>query len=112
MRVELRGGRVLSISPVHPTADGRTFGSLVPGDWLGGREVLRAIVVDYGFDATYDILPDSDTGTYVAGGALVGTTMTPPVIQSVEWDARRESATMNAHNACVMPPRVDGIVEP
>jgi hypothetical protein len=42
---------------------------------MGGREVSSAAVVPYGFDATYDILPDSDTGAYFAGGALIGSTL-------------------------------------
>jgi hypothetical protein len=75
MRVELEGGRVLQISPGHPTADGRTFGELRGGDWLGGRAVTSVSVVSYGQPFTYDILPDSDSGTYLASGALIGSTL-------------------------------------
>ena len=71
----LRGGGVLRISAGHPTADGRFFGELRAGDWLGGREIESASDVPYEHDATYDILPDSDTGTYFAGGALIGSTL-------------------------------------
>lgn len=32
-------------------------------------------MIPYGHEHTYDILPDSDTGTYVAGGVLIGSTL-------------------------------------
>jgi hypothetical protein len=76
VEVVLRGGATLRISAAHPTADGRIFGELREGDWLGGFEVTAARMVPYAYDATYDILPDSDTGTYFAGGALIGSTLT------------------------------------
>jgi hypothetical protein len=75
VRVSLETGRVLEISPGHPTADGRFFGDLRAGDRLDGVLVLSAELVPYLHDATYDILPASDTGTYVAGGALIGSTL-------------------------------------
>jgi hypothetical protein len=75
IEVVLGGGAILRISAAHPTADGRLFGQLQAGDWLGGREVLSTRVVPYAHDATYDILPESDTGTYFAGGALIGSTL-------------------------------------
>lgn len=75
IEIVLRDGATLHISAAHPTADGRSFGQLRAGDWLGGDEVASAAVVPYAHDATYDILPDSDTGTYFAGGALIGSTL-------------------------------------
>jgi hypothetical protein len=75
MRVVLATGAVLEISPRHPTADGRTFGDLRGGDLLDRIEVLSAELVPYAHPFTYDILPASETRTYVAGGALIGTTM-------------------------------------
>lgn len=75
MRVRLATSAVLEISARHPTADGRLFGDLRPGDALDGVEVTAASVVPYEHDATYDILPDSDTGAYFAGGVLVGSTL-------------------------------------
>ncbi|HEY6463600.1 MAG TPA: Hint domain-containing protein, partial [Polyangiaceae bacterium] len=93
MEVRLEGGAVLDVSAAHPTADGRTFGDLRAGDWLGGRTVTSVTAVPYPFDATYDVLPDSDTGTYVAGGALVGSTLAP-----------RPAAAATPAAACV-PPR-------
>lgn len=76
VRVELDSGAVLKISPGHPTADGRKFGELVAGAPLDPlHTVRRAELVPYEFDATYDILPASDTGRYFAAGAEIGSTL-------------------------------------
>jgi len=92
IEIVLRDGATLQISAAHPTADGRLFGQLRAGDWLGGREVASAEMVPYAHDATYDILPDSDTGTYFAGGALIGSTMAKPRVH-----------TPHAEEACTLP---------
>jgi len=78
VHVELAGGRVLEISPRHPTADGRSFGDLKAGGALDGLPIVDARLVSYPHKHTYDILPDSDTGTYFAAGARIGSTMTTP----------------------------------
>ena len=79
VRVALEDGRVLEISPGHPTADGRTFGDLVAGGKLDAEHgVQSAELVPYAFDATFDILPGSSTGTYYAAGALIGSTLLRP----------------------------------
>ena len=79
VRVTLDTGAVVEISPGHPTADGRTFGELVAGTLLDEtHHVVSAERVPYGFDATYDILPASSTGTYFAAGALIGSTLAQP----------------------------------
>lgn len=75
MRIALATGSVLEISPGHPTADGRSFGRLHAGDTLDGVEIVSARAVPYTHDATYDILPASDSGAYFAGGVLVGSTL-------------------------------------
>jgi hypothetical protein len=76
--VELRlPHATLLLSPGHPTADGRTFGALGAGDRLDGVPVLGARVSAYDQPFTYDILPASDTGTYLAAGVLVGSTLAP-----------------------------------
>jgi hypothetical protein len=76
--VELRlQHATLVLSPGHPTADGRTFGALAAGDRLDGAPVLGARLIRYDQPFTYDILPASDTGTYLAGGVLVGSTLAP-----------------------------------
>jgi hypothetical protein len=78
MEVRLAHGVTLQITPRHPTADGRTFGDLAPGTLLDGAQVLGARLVRYGEPFTYDILPDSDSGTYVAGGVLIGSALAEP----------------------------------
>lgn len=76
VRVVLDSGAVLEISAGHPTADGRTFGDLRSTSLLDDlHRVVSAQMVPYAHDATYDILPESDTGTYFAAGALIGSTM-------------------------------------
>jgi hypothetical protein len=77
VRVALANGAVLEVSPRHPTADGRTFGDLHPGDLLDQIRVTSAELVPYAQPFTYDILPDSETHSYYAGGALIGTTLLP-----------------------------------
>jgi hypothetical protein len=75
VRVVLESGRVLEISPGHPTADGRTFADLRAGDTLDGARIVSAEITPYLHSFTYDVLPASDTGTYVAGGVLIGSTL-------------------------------------
>lgn len=77
VRVVLDTGRVLEISPGHPTADGRFFADLRVGDLVDGARVVSVDLVPYAHDYTYDVLPDSETATYVAGGVLIGSTLAP-----------------------------------
>jgi hypothetical protein len=80
MQVTLQSGAVLEISPGHPTAYGRLFGDLQADDWLDEQHrVIDTRLVPYTFDRTYDILPASDSGTYFASGALVGSTLFSPL---------------------------------
>jgi len=74
-RVTLAGGRVLQISAGHPTADGRSFAELATGAALDGVAITDVERIAYTEDATYDILPDSDTGAYFAAGVLIGSTL-------------------------------------
>lgn len=73
--IVLEGGITLEISAHHPTADGRNIGVLRSGDQLDGVRVVSAKTIPYSHDATYDILPESDSGAYFAGGVLVGSTL-------------------------------------
>jgi hypothetical protein len=83
MRVQLDSGAVLEISPGHPTAQGRSFGELSAGDRLDERHaVVSAQLVPYAHDRTYDILPDSSSGSYFAAGALVGSTLHSRPVQA------------------------------
>jgi hypothetical protein len=76
IRVTLSHGAVLEMSAGHPLAAGGTFGNLRAGSAFDGQHaVLSAELVPYAHSATYDILPDSSTGTYFAGGAEVGSTL-------------------------------------
>jgi hypothetical protein len=75
VRVVLEGGITLEISALHPTADGRDFGALRSGDRLDGVRIVSATTIPYSHEATYDILPNSDSGAYFAGGVLVGSTL-------------------------------------
>lgn len=74
----LTNGARLRISALHPTADGRWFGDLQPGSQLGDQAVVSVATLPYDHAHTYDILPASDTGTYLAAGALIGTTLRAP----------------------------------
>ncbi len=73
--LRLSNGVELRISAGHPTDDGRPFAELAAGDPLGGLHISSIEDVPYLHAHTYDILPGSDTGTYVAGGALIGSTL-------------------------------------
>ena len=75
VRLQFEDGRTVLISAGHPLADGRMVGEVRAGDLLHGVSVRSVELVPYDFDATYDILPESDTGTYFAADALVGSTL-------------------------------------
>ena len=62
VRVVLGDGGVLEISEGHPTADGRLFRDLAPGDHLGVKTVASVESIPYRFAHTYDILPASNLG--------------------------------------------------
>jgi Hint domain-containing protein len=74
VRIALADGRTLVASPGHPTADGRRIGGLRPGDALDGSRVASAQLLPYD-GRTYDLRPSGPTGTYVANGILIGTTL-------------------------------------
>jgi hypothetical protein len=104
MRVALENGRVLSISPGHPTWDGRTFADLVAGSRLDERfRVVDAELVPYEYDHTYDILPDSDTGTYFAEGALIGSTLFTPNVPP-QWSRDGSGSIPLEATAASSPP--------
>jgi hypothetical protein len=75
LRIRLETGATLEVSAMHPTADGRTLALATPGSELGGVKVVTVDEVPYQHAFTYDILPASDTGTYFAAGALIGSTL-------------------------------------
>jgi hypothetical protein len=101
VEVKLAHGAVLHVTPNHPTADGRTFGDLARGDRLDGTPVVAVRVIPYGQAFTYDILPDSDSGAYVAGGVLIGSALAAPVMgRTISVDAAR-----SGRRASLPPPR-------
>jgi hypothetical protein len=75
LHVVTSDGRTLEISAGHPTADGRSFGDLQRGGSLDGHTIESIELVPYEHEATYDILPASDTGTYFAAGMQIGSTL-------------------------------------
>jgi hypothetical protein len=75
VRLSLAGGRVLEISARHPMPDGRAFGDLRVGELVDGVRVLVREVVPYRLPATYDILPASDSGSYVSAGLILGSSV-------------------------------------
>ena len=77
IRVQLANGRVLEVSAPHPTADGHRFADLRSGGALDGQLIQSVETIPYTHEATYDILPASDTGTYFAAGVRIGSTLAP-----------------------------------
>jgi hypothetical protein len=74
VRLTLSDGRVVEVSPGHPTADGRHVGELKLGDLLDGGRISDVQRIPYAGD-TWDLLPDSESGTYWANGVLLGSTL-------------------------------------
>ena len=75
VRVALNDGRLVYVSPGHPTAEGRHIGDLAAGDTLDGTRIASVERVTYAGGATYDILPAGTTGVYWANGVLLGSTL-------------------------------------
>ena len=75
VRLTLADGRTVTASPGHPTPDGRTVGSLRPGDAFDGSTVTSATRIPYTGAATWDLLPSGPTGDYWANGVLLGSTL-------------------------------------
>lgn len=82
LRTVLTDGTILNISPGHPLANGQPLSSLSVGDNVDEQHSVQAIeLIPYLYDRTYDILPSSSTGTYFAGGALLGSTLSSSPIK-------------------------------
>jgi len=100
VELKLAHGAMLRISPRHPTADGRHLADLAPGDLVDGVRVIGARLVDYDQPFTYDILPDSDSGTYFAGGTLIGSTLSN---QPGDLSVSATPAGTSAQRASLLP---------
>ncbi len=75
IHLKLEDGRELYASAEHPIIDGRTLGELNIGDGLDNSKIEFYEVVPYDDNYTYDLLPDSDSGSYWANGILLGSTL-------------------------------------
>jgi hypothetical protein len=75
VRLVLDDGRVVRASPGHPLADGRSLGSVGPGDRVDGAIVVSATLEAYGGGRTFDLLPDGPTGIYLADMVPFGSTL-------------------------------------
>lgn len=67
--------RAVWLSPGHPTVSGISVSELRAEDYYDGAQIVSAESVPYWDTATYDLLPDSDTGYYWANGILFGSTL-------------------------------------
>lgn len=65
------------LSPNHPMFDGRPVKDLRVGEIYDGSRTVVVDLVPYWDEKTYDLLPDSATGTYFANGILFGSTLAP-----------------------------------
>jgi hypothetical protein len=75
VELTLDDGTKLEVSGPHPTADGRRLDELRVGDAVDGRTVVSTRFIPYAHEHTYDILPASGTGRYLANGVWLGTTL-------------------------------------
>jgi hypothetical protein len=75
VRLVLADGRVVRASPRHPLPDGRLVGDLQPGDEVDGAVVVSAALEPYDGGFTFDLLPSGPTGTYLADGVPLGSTL-------------------------------------
>ena len=75
MHFKFENGKELFVSPGHRVADGREARSVSVGDKLSGVKVVSADLVLYGEPYTYDILPESATGEYLANGVVLQSTL-------------------------------------
>ena len=75
VRLVLDDGRVVRASPGHPLSDGRPLGTIRSGDQVDGATVVSAILEAYDGGFTFDLLPDGPTGSYIADGVPLASTL-------------------------------------
>ncbi len=75
VNLTLADGRRARVSAGHPTVDGRRVGDLRVGESYDGTVVIGTERSPYDADYTYDLLPDSATGSYWADGIPLGSTL-------------------------------------
>ena len=57
-------------------SDGRLLGAVRPGDRVDGATVVGATLERYDGGFTFDLLPDGPTGSYIADGVPLESTLT------------------------------------
>lgn len=75
VRLVLDDARVVHASPGHPLADGRLLAAIRTGDLVDGATVTSASLEPYDGGWTFDLLPDGPTGSYIADGIRLGSTL-------------------------------------
>lgn len=75
VKLILQDGRMLLVSPGHPTIDGHTVGDIIVGDEYANSRVISVDRVVYNQEFTYDILPTGETGFYFANGIILDSTL-------------------------------------
>jgi hypothetical protein len=75
VHLSFKDGRHLSVSPGHPTADGRTVDQLRPGAAYDGATIQSSALEHYAGTRTFDVLLAGDTGFYWADGVLLASTL-------------------------------------
>jgi hypothetical protein len=75
VRIVLGDGRIVLVSPGHPTADGRRVGDIRAGDALDGARVVSAEREAYDGGFTFDVRPAGASGAYWANGVLLLSTL-------------------------------------
>jgi hypothetical protein len=75
VRLTLSDGRIVTASPNHPSAAGKSIKDYRPCDMLDGASISNVEYVEYTGGKTFDILPAGTTGFYRAGGILLGSTL-------------------------------------
>jgi hypothetical protein len=75
VRLVLDDGRVVRASPGHPLPDARRLGTIRAGDGIDGARVVSAQLERYDGGFTFDLLPSGPTGTYIADGIPLGSTL-------------------------------------
>jgi hypothetical protein len=73
--ITLGDGRSVTASPGHPLADGRVVGDIAIGDRIDGSAVVSLEPRSYGGAETFDLVVSGPTGTYLAGGIPLGSTL-------------------------------------
>jgi len=75
VKLVLRDGRFVLVSPGHPLPDGRPLADLRPGDEYDGSVVASVDRLAYDGGRTFDLLPSGPNGIYWANGIELGSTL-------------------------------------